>query len=131
MESGAPPPPARQGVILVDTSIWVDHFRRSNAELVEGLQLDKVLLYPFIVGEIACGSLRKRADTLELLQKMPMATVAEFDEVLGYVERHRLYGKGISFIEVHLLASAVMSSATLWTRDKRLNEVTQALGCAH
>ena len=118
-------------MILVDTSIWVDHFRRSNAQLVDALQRDDVLIHPFIIGEIACGSLRNRATTLELLQQMPMATVAEFDEVLGYVERFKLHGKGIGYVDVHLLASAVMSGATLWTNDKRLKATARGIKCAY
>ena len=118
-------------MILVDTSIWVDHFRRSNAQLVDALQHDDVLIHPFIIGEIACGSLRNRATTLELLQQMPMATVAEFDEVFGYVERFKLHGKGIGYVDVHLLASAVMSGATLWTTDKRLRATAHGIKCGY
>ena len=87
-------------------------------------------MHPFIVGEIACGSLADRALTLDLLQQLPMAAVAESAEVLGYIERHRLHGKGIGYVDVHLLASAALGGTKLWTRDKRLLAVARELGCA-
>lgn len=117
-------------MIIVDTSIWVDHLRRGDAQLVDLLEGNAVLIHPFVVGEIACGSLAERALTLELLQQLPMAVVAEFDEVLGYIERLSLHGKGIGYVDVHLLASAAIGGAQLWTRDKRLLAVARELGCA-
>jgi len=87
-------------------------------------------MHAFVVGEIACGSLADRALILELLQQLPAATVAEPDEVLGYVERHRLYGKGLGYVDVHLLASAAIGGTKLWTRDKKLRAAAQELGCA-
>lgn len=89
-------------------------------------------MHPFVVGEIACGHLSDRASVLELLQDLPAASVAESEEVLGLIERHGLYGKGIGYVDVHLLASvALTGSTTLWTRDKRLHAVAESLGCAH
>ena len=117
-------------MILVDTSVWVDHLRRGDAQLVDLLERSAVVIHPFVVGEIACGSLSDRALTLELLQQLPMAIVAESDEVLGYIERHNLHGKGIGYIDVHLLASAAIGGTKLWTRDKRLVAVARELGCA-
>jgi len=87
-------------------------------------------MHPFVVGEIACGSLADRALILELLQQLPSAIVAEPDEVLGYVERHKLYGKGLGYVDIHLLASAAIEGTKLWTRDKRLRAAVQELGCA-
>lgn len=87
-------------------------------------------MHPFVVGEIACGSLRDRVSILELLQDLPAAAVAEGEEVLRFVEHHALHGKGIGYVDVHLLASvALTQGAKLWTRDKRLRLVAQALGC--
>lgn len=116
-------------LILVDTSVWVDHLRRRNAQLVELLERGVVVMHPFVVGEIACGNLADRATILELLQQLPGATVAEFEEVLDYIERHHLHGKGIGYVDVHLLASATISEAKLWTRDKRLDAIARELGC--
>jgi predicted nucleic acid-binding protein len=87
-------------------------------------------MHPFIVGEIACGSLADRSLILELLQQLPAAAVAEPDEVLGYIERHALHGKGIGYVDVNLLASAAISGTKIWTRDKRLRAAAQGLGCA-
>jgi predicted nucleic acid-binding protein len=118
-------------LILVDTSVWVDHLRRGDARLVALLESASVLMHPFIVGEIACGSLKDRHTLLELLQDLPAAAVAEFSEVLSFVEHHRLWGKGIGYVDVHLLAAVALThGAALWTRDKRLLAAAQALGCA-
>lgn len=119
-------------MILVDTSVWVDHLRRGDKALASLLESASVLAHPFVIGEMACGSLADRRLVLELLQALPMAAVAEPDEVLGFIERHRLFGKGVGYVDVHLLASVALSGgATLWTRDKRLHVLAEALGCAH
>jgi len=119
-------------LILVDTSVWVDHLRRSDAGLAGLLERGQVLMHPFVIGEIACGSLSDRALTLELLQQLPMAAVAEPDEALGFIERRGLHGTGIGHVDVHLLASTALNAgSTLWTRDKRLRELAETLGCAH
>lgn len=110
--------------------MWVDHLRRGDAQLVALLEANAVVMHPFIVGEIACGSLTDRAMTLDLLQHLPSAVVAEADEILGYIESQKLHGKGIGYVDVHLLASAALAGVKLWTRDKRLHEVAKALGCA-
>lgn len=119
-------------MILVDTSVWVDHLRRGDAQLVELLERGGVVMHPFVVGEIACGSLADRSAILELLQDLPTAVVADNDEVLGFIERHNLHGKGIGFVDVHLVASvALTSGAKLWTRDKRLGAAAADLGLAY
>jgi predicted nucleic acid-binding protein len=119
-------------LILVDTSVWVDHLRRGDPRLVDLLERASVIIHPFVVGEIACGSLRDRVSILELLQDLPAAAVAEGDEVLRFIERHVLHGKGIGYGDVHLLASvALTEGARLWTRDKKLRLVAQVLGCAY
>jgi predicted nucleic acid-binding protein len=118
-------------VILVDTSVWVDHLRRGDADLAALLDDGRVLVHPFVIGEIACGSLIGRAATLGLLMNMPAAALAEHDEVLAFVEQHRLYGKGIGFIDAHLLTSvALMPGTALWTRDRRLKSIAMSLACA-
>lgn len=119
-------------MILVDTSVWVDHLRRGDAQLAEMLESGAVLGHPFVVGEIACGSLTDRVAILALLQHLPMASVAEPDEVLAYLDRHKLHGKGIGYVDAHLLAATALTGGTLlWTRDRRLHAVARALGCAH
>jgi hypothetical protein len=116
-------------LILVDTSVWVDHLRRGDARLAKLLERSLVAMHPFVMGEIACGSLSDRAVVLELLQELPTVVVADNDEAFGFIERHRLYGKGIGYVDVHLLASvALTQGATLWTRDKRLHAVADDLG---
>lgn len=118
-------------MILVDTSVWVDHLRSSDAQLVDLLERAQVVMHPFVVGEIACGSLANRSTVLELLRDLPAATVAESDEVLAFIEHQALHGKGIGYVDAHLLASVALTGrAQLWTRDKRLLVAAQALGCA-
>lgn len=116
--------------MLVDTSVWVDHLRVGDAQLASLLIRNTVVMHPFVLGEIACGHLLDRAATLELLAQLPTAAVAEPAELLGYIERHRLYGKGIGYVDVHLLASAAIGGTPLWTRDRRLLAVARELGCA-
>ena len=117
-------------MILVDTSVWVDHFRRSDARLARLLERGTVVMHPFVVGEIACGNLADRGSILGLLRNLPAATMAEADEVLGFIERHDLHGRGVGYVDVHLLAAvALTSGATLWTRDKRLRAAAEDLGC--
>jgi predicted nucleic acid-binding protein len=118
-------------LILVDTSVWVDHLRSGDTQLTDLLERQLVAMHPFVIGEIACGSLKKRASVFELLTDLPTAVVAEVDEVLSFIERHALYGKGIGYVDAHLLASAALTEcAKLWTRDQRLQAVAQKLGCA-
>lgn len=118
-------------MILVDTSVWVDHLRRGEPQLAELLDGSGVVMHPFVVGEIACGNLTDRPLILELLQALPAVVLADNDEALGLIERHGLYGKGIGYIDVHLLASVALThGARLWTRDKRLHSVADELGLA-
>jgi predicted nucleic acid-binding protein len=118
-------------LILVDTSVWVDHLRSGDSQLANLLENQLVAMHPFVIGEIACGSLKKRASVFELLTELPAAVVAEVDEVLSFIERHALHGKGIGYVDAHLLASAALTDgAKLWTRDKRLLTAAQKLGCA-
>jgi predicted nucleic acid-binding protein len=108
-------------VILVDTSVWVDHFRRGNSELAEALERGEVLTHPFILGELACGDLKKRREVLELMRALPQAIAASDEEALLFIEERRLFGKGIGYIDAHLLASvALTEGAQLWTLDKKL-----------
>lgn len=118
-------------MILVDTSVWVDHLRRGDARLADLLERGAVVIHPFVIGEIACGTLSSRSTVLDLLQDLPAAVIAESAEVLVFIERHVLHGRGIGYVDAHLLASvALTQGAKLWTRDRRLRVVAEELGCA-
>jgi predicted nucleic acid-binding protein len=119
-------------VILVDTSIWVDHLRSGDDGLVDLLNASQVLMHPFVLGELACGNLRQRTEILSLLNDLPEIPVARDEEVLFYIERHELMGRGIGYIDAHLLAAVALEAGTrLWTRDKRLGKLAKTLGIAH
>ena len=118
-------------MILVDTSVWVDHLRAGDAALEGLLNGSQVLMHPFVLGELACGNLRKRGEVLALLKDLPPAMVASDEEVLFFIERNTLMGRGIGYVDAHLLAAvALVSSTQLWTRDNRLRSVAEALNLA-
>jgi predicted nucleic acid-binding protein len=116
-------------MILVDTSVWIDHLRTGDAQLSERLNDGRVLIHPFVLGELACGNLGNRETVLSLLENLPTAPLASDDEVLFFIESNKLMGKGIGYIDVHILASVSLTNAgRLWTRDKRLHAVAMSLG---
>ena len=117
-------------MILVDTSVWVEHLRHGLPRLATLLQAGEVLIHPWVIGELACGNLRNRHQVLELLQGLPTATVASDAEVLLLIEGDRMMGRGIGYIDAHLLASARLSHCRLWTQDRRLAAVAQEQGLA-
>jgi predicted nucleic acid-binding protein len=118
-------------VILADTSIWVDHLRARDDALAAELDAQNVLMHPFVIGEISMGHLSPRQETLESLLELPIATVATDDEALNFIERHRLFGLGIGYIDVHLLVAVQLTAdASLWTRDRRLATVASRLALA-
>ena len=115
-------------MILVDTSVWIDHLRNGDPALVALLNRGQALSHPFILGEIALGSLRHRRTVLGTLANLHQVTVATDDEVLGSIDRWSLAGNGIGYVDSHLLAAIALSPGTLlWTRDKRLNAVATGL----
>lgn len=115
-------------MVLVDTSIWINHFRHGDAALNLALEEGTVLTHPFVIGELACGNLRRRAEVLRLLGELPQAPVASNAEVLEFIERRRLMGHGIGFVDAHLLASVILAgSARLLTSDRRLAAVATRL----
>jgi predicted nucleic acid-binding protein len=115
-------------MILVDTSVWIDHLRKSEPALIAALEAGQVLMHPFVVGELACGNLNNRVELLSLLRDLPPAPVATDTEALGFIDRHELMGRGIGYLDVHLLASVALADpARLWTRDKRLAIVADSL----
>ncbi len=115
-------------MILVDTSVWVDHLRAGDGTLVALLNLSQVLMHTFVLGELASGNLRNRSEVLSLLKDLPQAAVAGDAEVLFFIERHALMGRGIGYVDAHLLAAVALGGSTqLWTRDKNLRSVADNL----
>ncbi|RYF79093.1 MAG: type II toxin-antitoxin system VapC family toxin [Comamonadaceae bacterium] len=108
-------------MILVDTSVWVDHLQRGNAALAERLAQGQVLGHPFVLGELALGNLKQRASILQALQNLPAANAATDTEVLNFITTHTLHGMGIGYVDAHLLAATKLTPGSqLWTLDKRL-----------
>jgi len=115
-------------MVLADTSVWIQHSRRGEPSLARWLTAGQVLMHPFVLGELACGSLKNRAEILSDLQELPSAMLASTTEALRLVEDRRLWGRGLGWIDVHLLASALLSDCGFWTLDKRLGHAAAALG---
>ncbi len=115
-------------MVLVDTSVWVSHLREGNPGLEKLLNEGEVVCHPFIVAELACGDLKNRKDILTSLQSLPMTTLAEDGEILKFIEDHQLMGKGLGYIDVHLIASAALTDVPLWTLDKILDKMAQKIG---
>ena len=113
---------------LVDTAVWIDHFRVSLPELVRRLGHGEVACHPFVVGELALGHLRRREETVQLLSELPTLPIAAHDEVLQFVATHRLSGAGIGWIDAHLLCTAASADVPLWTRDRALRRQAARLG---
>jgi len=115
-------------VILVDTSVWIDHLRASNRILIDLLGACEVLVHPFVVGELALGNLRQRNLILDAVSNLPRAAVATDSEVLHFIDRFSLFGRGIGYVDSHLLAAVRLTAgAELWTHDKRLKELAEEL----
>ena len=117
-------------MVLVDTSVWIDHLRMRDERMAAQLRRAEVIVHPFVVGEMALGELRRRAEVLLLLSRMPQAPVASHLEMLAFIDDRALRGRGIGYVDAHLLASALLLGASLWTHDKRLHAVALSLGVA-
>jgi predicted nucleic acid-binding protein len=115
-------------MVLVDTSVWVAHLRHGGVGLEALLTEGRVLGHPFIVGELACGNLRRRSEILTYLKALPQAVPATPEEVLQFIEAHGLMGKGLGYVDMHVLASARLTGVALWTLDKKLNDIAGELG---
>lgn len=116
-------------MILADTSVWVEHLRRGDRQLAAALDAGEIWMHPFVLGELACGNLKKRRTLLDLLAQLPTVTVATDAEALGFIETRSLMGRGIGWIDVHLLAAVTLSAPVrLWTRDRRLGTAAGELG---
>lgn len=119
-------------MILTDTSVWIDHLRHGDTGLERLLATERVSIHPFVIGELACGNLSARTSTLESLDALPKSRVADDGEVRHFIERHRLYGRGVGFVDGHLLVSTLLSSETsFWTRDRRLGAIAEEMAIAH
>lgn len=118
----------RNKMVLVDTSVWVSHFREGGVGLEKLLNDGQVVCHPFIVGELACGNLKNRREILAYLRSLPMAISAEDEEVLNFIENNQLMGTGLGYIDIHLIASAVLTNVSLWTFDKTLDKITKKIG---
>ncbi len=118
-------------MILVDSSVWIDHIRAPDERLVDFLSNQQVLMHPYVIGEVALGHIRTRAEWLSELGDLPGVAVAGDEEVASLIERERLFGLGIGYVDAHLLASVRLTDeASLWTRDKRLAAVAERLAVA-
>ena len=118
-------------MVLVDTAIWVSHLKEGNADLKALLEDGEVLCHPYIMGELACGNLKNRHKILSLLKALPQAKVAGHEEVMNFIELHDLAGAGLGYVDMHLLASALLSGSPLWTADRSLGAAAKKLGVAY
>jgi predicted nucleic acid-binding protein len=117
---------------LVDTSVWIDHFRRRDLRLNALLDEEMVVIHPAVIGELACGTLPGRARTMVYLQGLPsIPSIADAEETMFVIESRNLWGKGIGWADAQLVASALISGCKLWTRDKQLQSVATSLHIAH
>ncbi len=110
-------------MILADTSVWVDHLRNGNDELAERLLAGEVACHPMVVGELACGNLKRRKELLALLHALPTVERVTDDEILFFLDHHRLWGRGLGLVDVHILASCALAAMPLWTLDRRLQRI--------
>lgn len=115
-------------MILVDTSVWIEHLRKGHSHLQHLLLEGDVLCHRMVIGELACGNLRNRMEVIDLLTALPAVQETSFDEYLYFIDLYQLWAKGIGFVDIHLLASAKLAGAGLWTLDKRLADTAAELG---
>ncbi len=118
-------------MILVDTNVWIKHLREPNVELIKQLNIGFVVCHPFIIGELACGNLGNRAEILMLFHALPSTPVVEPSEILDFIENNSLMGRGLGYVDIHLLASAIIGNVVLWTLDRRLHKAASELGVAY
>lgn len=115
-------------MVLVDTSVWISHLRHSNSRLQKLLNEGRVVSHPFIIGELACGNLSNRTEIISLMQSLPMLEAVEDEELLIFIEHNKMMGQGLGFVDIHLMAAAVMADIPLWTQDKKLKLACSQLG---
>ena len=118
-------------LLLADTSVWIDHFRRGDVELAYYLEANMILMHPFVRGELALGSIKDRLEKIRLMRDLEEVMIPTTDEVDVLIEREGLFGRGIGYVDAHLVASVKLTpDALLWTRDKRLRSVADQFGIA-
>lgn len=118
-------------MFLVDSSVWIDHFRQADSILLRALADDQLVMHPFVIGEIALGSVKDREQVVANLYDIHRTEVAEHEEVMTLIERYRLFGRGIGYVDAHLLAATLLTPGSrLWTRDRRLHDAADQLGIA-
>lgn len=115
-------------MILADTSVWIDHLRYGNEPLRRLLEQGEIACHPWIIGDLACGNLRNRAEVLHLLSRLPQAFVVSDDEVLALIDGRKLMGRGLGWIDAHLLSAALVEQMSLWTLDRRLAATSAFVG---
>jgi predicted nucleic acid-binding protein len=118
-------------VVLVDTSVWVSHFRQAHGGLVELLNNAEVVCHPFIIGELACGNLKNRTSIIALLEALPTTLVVDHKELLSFLDTRKVMAKELGYIDVHLLAAALLTGVPLWTFDKKLDKVAEGIQCKY
>ena len=114
-------------MILVDSSVWIDHFRKPSTRLATLLDAEEVCTHPFVIGEVACGNLRNRREIIALMHALACVQKVDDDEMLFFIERHRLNGRGVGLIDLHLLASCLVERCLIWTADRRLRAVAEEM----
>jgi predicted nucleic acid-binding protein len=118
-------------MILADSSIWIEHFRSPVREMIELAAKRLLYCHPSVIGELACGNLSDRKNTLQFLKQLHRAPVARNEDVLEFIEAHKLIGRGVGYTDVQLLASTAIMKGSLWTRDRRLKEAAESLGLSY
>jgi predicted nucleic acid-binding protein len=118
-------------MVLADTSVWVDHLRKADPALSELLEEGEIVTHPFVTGELACGNLRNREEILGLLKSLGAVGLPDDTEILYFIEKHSLHGKGLGYVDVALLAACMMDEISLYTRDRRLGSAADNLGISH
>ena len=114
-------------MVLVDTLVWISHLRYGNSKLQNLLEDCRVVSHPFIIGELACGNINNRTEIISLMQSLPMLDVVEHEELLLFIEHNQMMGKGLGFVDVHLVAAAILAGVPLWTKDKKLKQACSGL----
>jgi len=114
-------------MILVDTSIWIDHLNNSNNELIRLLNSNRVCIHPFIIGELSCGNIANRKELLSLLRALPRVEPVLEEEIFTLIENKNLYGIGLGIVDINLIASALIHDVKIWTHDKSLNKIAKKL----
>lgn len=115
-------------MVIIDTSVWIRHFKEKNEALISLIEDDEILVHPFVIAELACGHLKNREETVDLLLKFPLPELLSIEEVLTFVLEEKLFGQGVGFVDVNLLGSAMLSNSLLWTIDKSLKNISTSFG---